>query len=146
MCWYHSPLLNADANQGKDKGKGNSKFMDFGLCEKIIRETYQIGTFRYVLGGHGEPLLHPQFDKILDLLIHLNKAPYVITNGFNIDEQYAKYLSTKRAHYRISVHAGDVETWLCIHPTSSAAQFESLSRAIKSLAASNGIQYTPSST
>lgn len=137
MCWYHSPFLSVNGNLGEDKDNGHSKFMDFSLCEKIIRETHQIGTFRYVLGGHGEPLLHPQFDKILDLLIRLKRAPYVITNGFAIDEQYAKYLSTKRAHYRISVHAGDVETWLRIHSTSSASQFESLTRAIKLLAASN---------
>lgn len=137
MCWYHSPILNDNDCPEEEKGNEHSQFMDYGLCEKIIRETHQIGTFRYVLGGHGEPLLHPQFDNILDLLIRLKKAPYVITNGFAIDKQYAEYLSTKRAHYRISVHAGDVETWLRVHPTLSETQFETLSQAIKLLAVSN---------
>lgn len=136
MCWYHSPLLNENSGLEKDKDRERSSFMDFGLCENIIRETHQMGTYRYILGGHGEPLLHPQFDNILDLLVHLKKAPYIITNGFVIDDRYAKYLSTKRAHYRISVHAGDVETWLRIHPTLAASQFEKLSRAIEQLAAS----------
>jgi len=136
MCWYHSPAIADNECQAEGIENKKPQFMDHRLCEKIIREAHQIGTFRFILGGHGEPLLHPQFDNILNLLIKLKKAPYVITNGLAIDEKYAKYLAAKPVHYRISMHAGDLETWLRVHPTSSESQLETLSRAIKLLAGS----------
>lgn len=110
--------------------------MEIALCEKIIHEAHQMGTFRFILGGHGEPLLHPQFDRILSLLVRLKKSPYIITNGLAIDKGYVKYLSKHSAHFRISLHAGDPETWHRVHPTGEAGQFEQLSDAIRHLSCS----------
>jgi len=139
MCWYHSPLVTMDEKETRDNGYDNKKlqFMDPALCETIIKEAHKMGTFRFILGGHGEPFLHPQFDNILNLTLRLGKAPYVITNGLYIDELYARILATKPAQFRISMHAGDVETWLRVHPTCSASQFNTLTKAIKLLTTSN---------
>jgi len=96
MCWYHSPLVTMDEKETRDNGYDNKKlqFMDPALCETIIKEAHKMGTFRFILGGHGEPFLHPQFDNILNLTLRLGKAPYVITNGLYIDELYARILAT----------------------------------------------------
>ncbi len=110
MCWYHSPLITGCDDLIEVEGNGTenkkSQFMDPALCETIIRQAHEMGTFRFILGGHGEPFLHPGFDSVLDLLLHLGKACYVITNGLYINEQYARILATKAAQFRISMHAG----------------------------------------
>jgi MoaA/NifB/PqqE/SkfB family radical SAM enzyme len=107
--------------------------MDPATLETIVRETHAMGTFRVVLGGEGEPSLHPQFDHMLALMTKLGMEPYVLTNGLALDEARARFWATKRAHYRFSIHAGDAETWLRVHPLGRAQQFERLCRVIKIL-------------
>ena len=135
MCWYHSPLLVKSEEEKKEFG--GIQFMDYELCEKIIRELHSLGTYRIVLGGHGEPTLHPQFDKLLDLIIEHRMSPYVISNGLTLDKQRARLWAKKRAYFRFSMHAGDVETWLKIHPECTASQFEEISQCIKLMTTSN---------
>lgn len=131
------PLLDAaEGMTGSERcspGTCGPGFMDLQLCETIIRQAHEMGTFRFILGGHGEPLLHPHFTDILDLLLDLGKAPYIITNGLCLDDCYARALADKPVQIRISMHAGDIETWLRVHPASSASQFAVIARAIKTL-------------
>lgn len=112
--------------------------MDPALFETILREIREMGTYRVVLSGPGEPSLHPQFDRMLGLMMQLNMEPLVLTNGIGIDVARAKIWATKRAAFRFSIHAGDHETWLRVHPGGTAKQFESLSRIIESLTAAKG--------
>ncbi len=139
MCWCHSPLLprRADPPNTEKTGRspGRPRFMEPGLLEGIIRESHALGTFRVVLCGYGDPALHPQFDRALELMRQLEMEPYVLTNGLSVDEKRAQVWAAHRAHFRFSIHAGDVETWLRVHPTSNAKQFECLSRTVKWLAA-----------
>jgi MoaA/NifB/PqqE/SkfB family radical SAM enzyme len=107
--------------------------MDPAILETIVRETHAMGTFRVVLCGDGEPALHPEFDRMLELITQLRMEPYVITNGLAVDESRARFWATKRAHYRFSINAGDEETWLRVHPSGRPGQFERLSRVIKLL-------------
>jgi MoaA/NifB/PqqE/SkfB family radical SAM enzyme len=108
--------------------------MNPDLFEAIIRETHELGGFRVVLCGEGEPVLHPHFDRMLDLITKLEMEPYVITNGLAIDESRARLWADKKAHFRFSLQAGDEETWLRVHPGGTTKQFERLSRVIKLLA------------
>jgi MoaA/NifB/PqqE/SkfB family radical SAM enzyme len=110
--------------------------MDSALFEQIIRESRELGAYRVVLGGFGDPALHPHFDRMLEVMMRLNMEPYVLTNGLALDEKRVETWATKRAHFRFSLHAGDVETWLRVHPGGTARQFERVSRAITALAAS----------
>ncbi|MFC1849533.1 radical SAM protein [candidate division CSSED10-310 bacterium] len=135
MCWYHSPLFGEKTARNQDLDPAT--FMDYNLCEDIIRELQMMGTLRVVLGGHGEPTLHPQFERILDLLLDLRMNPYVISNGLTLNVHRAKLWASKGAYFRFSIHAGDVETWLKIHPECSTSQFEEISRCIQVIAASN---------
>ena len=139
MCWLHSPLLHREAGLpntrkiGPDPGR--QRFMDTAVFEAIIGESRALGTFRVVLCGNGDPALHPQFDRMLELMGRFEMEPYVLTNGLSVDEKRARVWAACPAHFRFSVHAGDVDTWLRVHPSGAARQFERLSRMIKSLAA-----------
>jgi len=109
------------------------RYMDQAVFETILRESREMGTFRVVLGGNGDPALHPQFDRMLELMERLEMEPYVLTNGLSVDENRARVWATSRAHFRFSLHAGDEETWLRVHPAGTPRQFERLSRVIRLL-------------
>jgi MoaA/NifB/PqqE/SkfB family radical SAM enzyme len=133
MCDCHSPLLDHQENPSASPG---APFMEPGLFERIIRESHSLGAYRVVLAGFGDPSLHPDFDRMLDIMMKLGMEPYVLTNGLALDEKRATIWAGKRAHFRFSLHAGDIETWLRVHPGGSVRQYERLSRAIKTLAGS----------
>lgn len=129
MCSCHSPLL-----EPKDVAAG--PYMEPRIFEGILRQSRAMGTFRVVLGGNGEPSLHPQFDEMLKLMNELGMEPYVLTNGLALDETRAKLWGSLRAHYRFSIHAGDEQTFLEGHPNGRPGQFERLTRAMKALVSS----------
>ena len=137
MCWCHSPLLKRAATSGAEQTGARSHkrhFMDPAILETIIRESQAMGAFRVVLCGDGEPTLHPDFDHFLQLTTELDMEPYVITNGLAVNHTRTELWATQRAHFRFSIHAGDAETWLRVHPSGRAGQFERLSDVIKQLA------------
>jgi wyosine [tRNA(Phe)-imidazoG37] synthetase (radical SAM superfamily) len=140
MCWPHSPLIRSSeklqASEQLYSNPRSSMYMDPKLLETILRECRQMGTFRAVLGGHGDPSLHPQFDSMLDLMMQLEMEPYVLTNGLSLTERRARLWSSMQAHFRFSIHAGDRETWVSVHPSGTPKQFDRLSNMIKLLVAS----------
>lgn len=134
FCWSHSPhVRKTRRGQHTERNPSRPLFMDPALFETIVRESRAMGAFRVVICGEGEPTLHPQFDQMLDFVTRSKMEPYVITNGLGVGERRAKIWATKRAHFRFSIHGGDQETWLKVHPSSSAKQFEGLSKVIRSL-------------
>jgi len=128
MCWCHS--LAARRRKAAHRGRS---FMDPALLETIIRQSRAMGTYRVVLSGYGEPALHPDFDRMLELLMRLDMEPFVLTNGLALDDARARLWGRMRAHFRFSLQGGDVETWLRVHPSGTAGQFERLSRMIRRL-------------
>jgi MoaA/NifB/PqqE/SkfB family radical SAM enzyme len=129
MCSCHSPLVERRA-------AGAAPYMEPRIFEGILRQCRAMGTFRVVLGGNGEPSLHPQFDRMLRLMGELGMEPYVLTNGLGLDEERAKIWAATRAHYRFSIHAGDERTFLEVHSLGKPGQFERLTRAMKTLVSS----------
>jgi MoaA/NifB/PqqE/SkfB family radical SAM enzyme len=133
MCDCHSPLLH---DHPELVNIPETPFMDSALFERIIRESRAMGAYRVVLAGFGDPSLHPDFDRMLEVMMQLDMEPYVLTNGLALDDKRVAIWAGIRAHFRFSLHAGDVETWLRVHPGGTVRQYERLSRAIKTLAAS----------
>ncbi len=139
MCWFHSPFLGVERETDGSISQSyasQNRFMNYELCETIIREVHELGTARVILGGWGSPGLHPKLDQILALLVRLGMAPYLITNGLAIDQQQARHWAQLPIHFRFSMHAGDPETWLKIHTGGSLRQFELLEKVIRHLAQS----------
>ena len=127
MCWYHSPL-NPPAPEPE------IPFMDGALARRVIGECRAMGTYRIVMGGHGEPTLHPEYDDLIDLVDDLGMEAYVITNGLDLDPERPRRWSRRRAHVRVSLHAGDPETWSKIHPNRDPADFEAAENHIRTIA------------
>jgi len=130
MCWSHSPLLPQSLSRADHPGPA---FMDSELFESIIRQCREIGTYRVVLGGDGDPALHPDLDRVLVLMTALGMEPFVMTNGLALDDHRIELWAGLRAHYRFSVHAGDPETWARVHDDGSGKKFERLSRTIRAI-------------
>ncbi|HUW10005.1 MAG TPA: radical SAM protein [Anaerolineae bacterium] len=137
MCWTHSPLMQGAHDGPSQQREGDEPrrqpYMDWEVLETIIRESAAMGTSLAVLGETGEPTLHPHFERSLDLMIGLGIRPLVMTNGLSADQKRAEGWAQRQAHFRFSLHAGDVETWLRVHPSGTAVQFEHLSQVIRTL-------------
>jgi len=129
MCAGHSPLL-------EPKDVVANRYMEPRIFESFVRQCRAMGTFRIALCGGGEPALHPQCDDMLNLMARLGMQPYMITNGLTLDDTRLKLWATLRAHYRFSIHAGDEQTWLRVHPNGRSSQFQQLTHALKVLVAS----------
>ncbi len=139
MCIAHSPTM-VEARKAEDPLRPvlpsfPKEHMDPAVFETIVRECGKAGTYQFVICGAGEPTLHPEFDRLLDLAVRFGMLPYVVTNGLGVDEGRAKAWAATPAHFRFSVHAGDLDTWLRVHPAGTPGQSERLSQPTRTLAA-----------
>ena len=138
MCGAHSPLLHkppVPGNMPTSAFATRQPFMADSLFEACVQECHEMGTFRLVLGGNGEPALHPRFDEMLGRMKQLLMEPYVLTNGISLTAARVKIWGATPGHFRFSLHAGDPETWGRVHPRNKPEQFERLTRHIKALVA-----------
>jgi len=92
-CWL------APAYQPKG---GTGGHLDFQLLALAIEEGLPLGLHHIKLTG-GEPLLHPDFIKIIDLLREKNLQLTIETNGILMTETLARYLKEKSTLGLISV-------------------------------------------
>ncbi len=61
-------------------------FMDVELAKKIITEAVnENGSIRFVLGGMGEPLVHPGISKIINHITGCNAEAIIETTGYNAE-------------------------------------------------------------
>jgi len=81
---------------------GTGGHLDFKLLELAIEEGLPLGLSHVKLTG-GEPLLHPDFIKIVDLLREKNLMLSIETNGVLMTETLAHYLKEKSTLNLISV-------------------------------------------
>jgi len=71
--------------------------------EKVLRELYDLGTFEIELSG-GEPLLRPDFMKIVSIAQSLDFEVTILSNGVLIDKKIAKKLKDySLKHVQVSV-------------------------------------------
>ena len=92
-CWI-TPTYQAHGDTGGH--------LDFDLFELAIQEGLPLGLNHAKLTG-GEPLLHPDFLRMIDLLKRHNISLTIETNGTLLDKQLAHYLKDKSTLSVISV-------------------------------------------
>jgi SynChlorMet cassette radical SAM/SPASM protein ScmF len=92
-CWL-SPAYQPDG--------GTGGHLDFRLFAQAIEEGLPLGLRSVKLTG-GEPLLHPDFVKIVDLLRQKELGLTIETNGTLLTEALAGYLKEKSTLSHISV-------------------------------------------
>ena len=98
----------------------------------VIRHCYQLD-----LVGWGEPLIHPQFSLILDLLRRKadSRARIALTtNGVRLEEWIERLLDANVMDYAISIHAAKQETHQDLMGF-GPEDFDRVSRAVRKLAA-----------
>jgi len=90
-------------------GSGSLKFLDPGLLSHIVRQALPLGLRAVKLTG-GEPLLHPDIERILDHLGAQKLGVVVETNGTLCSPEIAGKLASVRAAVSVSLDGADAET------------------------------------
>lgn len=69
---------NSKYNRGK---KSQNRLMDFKIIEKVIKNSLQYGLQEIIPSTMGEPLLYPEFEKLIILIKKNNLKMNLTTNG-----------------------------------------------------------------
>jgi len=104
---------------------GVSGLLDAEKVITLVDELDDLGTQEIFYHGFGEPGLHP---RLPEMIRHVHeKAPrmrqHIITNGTWDSPRLLGAISEGRVNVRISLHAGDAETWQRIHPRDDLKYF-----------------------
>ena len=100
-CWI-TPTYQAGAN-------GN-RFVRLEYVEKALRQARPLGLRSAKLTG-GEPMLHPRFREIVDLIDRAGIDIMIETNGTLLDPELAQYLKPRRVGFiSVSLDGATAET------------------------------------
>ena len=89
---YKDPLAEAD--------------MDFGLFKDVAKQAAMIGVKRVMLNG-GEPVLHPQFFDMVEILNKYDILPSCFTSGFGIDKDFVDALQKYDIEFLLSFNGSN---------------------------------------
>jgi MoaA/NifB/PqqE/SkfB family radical SAM enzyme len=121
-CHYHSRVVNADA-PSTDEIKDVSLDSVRRLCEELKK----INTNLVVLGGSGEPLLHPGLLDIVSTIKSSGLEAFLITNGTLLNEEIITALIRERLDVlRVSLWAGSPEQYKLNYPGTDPDNFHKL--------------------
>lgn len=112
FCNYHCPHCRFRLVHGP-----TTSFMEFETISKLLYELKGKQTKFIELSGGGEPLLHPNIEEIIELLISLDLRVGLITNGsvlINNDQLVSKLLKCCN-WIRFSVDGFAKETYQKVH-------------------------------
>ncbi len=99
-CWIVPRFIDGQPDPGDT--------IDFNHLQDAIIEAKPLGLNRIKLTG-GEPLLHPDFKKIVSFITHQDLSLFMETNGTLITRQIARFLKNKSnmEHISISIDGKD---------------------------------------
>lgn len=100
----------------KDNGSPPNRFIPTDVCLSVIDDMRMMGVRAVQLTGGGEPCVHPDFGVILKKVLDCGMAAAVVTNGTNLKEEWIPLLR-RCTWLRVSINAGDEETYRKIHRT-----------------------------
>lgn len=125
MCWLqHIPATQLKENQRLDRELG----MTLAAYQALF-DAMPPGLQEVNLVGGGEPLIHPDAIEIMREVKRHGWRGLLITNGTLLREPVARAMVELRwDHTRVSVHAGDRETFQQIH---GVDRFEILCRNLQ---------------
>jgi len=144
MCWDHpthvpkdSPFPTVASEQfykdhpeiDRDKG-----FMSLDMLTGLADDLVDLGTKRVELVGRGEPTLHPQFEKVVEILkgrgLHVGCA----TNASLLTPERCEHL-VRHGFDRIvvSLNAGTRDTYPKVHTTETPERYDRVLENLKTL-------------
>lgn len=100
-CWLAPKYQSSESSEGS---------LDFSLFREILEQAQPLGLTSVNLTG-GEPLLHPRFGELIELIHAANLGLMVETNGVLITPVLAKNLARgKTLSISVSLDGVDAET------------------------------------
>lgn len=97
MCPHHSGKINNFEYQKEL----HNKFINIEMVKKIYNRFPE--SIFVMLGGVGEPLLHPQFKEIVKLTAKNKKKINIITNGTLLNDDLIEFLMKEKMLNQISI-------------------------------------------
>lgn len=120
-CYIHSPLMR------ESLPANNSEITDISLelFDKVYSQSREMGTREINIIGYGEPLLHPDFTKILTKAKEGGATVRVVTNGTRINETIIPALIDSRLDVlRVSLWAHSQENYVRNYPGINPDMFQ----------------------
>lgn len=81
----------------------------------LLSTLRKMAVQRISLGGHGEPLFHPQITHIVGSIVGNGLEVFIRTNGIGLREKIGSFSDSTSIRYAISLHAANPTTWVTIH-------------------------------
>jgi MoaA/NifB/PqqE/SkfB family radical SAM enzyme len=144
MCWDHPSYVSED-NPYPDKNSRmfyeehpelnrNKGFMDLNMLSSLADDLNAVGTNRIELVGRGEPTLHPEFERIVEILKERGFHLGIATNGSLLNIERCRHI-VRRGVERIvvSLNAGTRETYPLIHITETPEKYDRVISNLKTL-------------
>jgi len=122
FCNFHNPDRQRDSGIVPDMA---NRSIDLRRLETLIHELKQLGTLAVSLTGAGDPLMHPEVEAMLQILVDSKLDIGVTSNlAMNLSDRTIDLLSHVK-WIRWSQNAGDDRSFEIIHlPKARAHSFE----------------------
>lgn len=124
-CWTFSPLL-------KDKKPIPSWFkeeLSYKKIEELVNEISDLGTKEVRITGGGEPFLHKDIFKIIELIKSKGMKLNITTNFSLLNkEKIKKIVKLEVDNLTISLWAGDKKTYSAVHPNQRLEMFDNIEK------------------
>jgi len=89
--------------------------LDTDAAVRSIKEFAELGTKAMLFAGEGEPLIHPDFTKMIETCSENGVDSGVFSNGSMLTEKKSQELLDKLTFMRVSFNAGTKENYKEIH-------------------------------
>jgi wyosine [tRNA(Phe)-imidazoG37] synthetase (radical SAM superfamily) len=145
MCWDHPSVprqnIPVEADLGKtildeplEAAKTGIQFMHMNVLEDLVEDLRRLGTQRIELAGRGEPTLHPEFNRVVQMLKKHSFNVGIVTNASLLNpEQYDHLLKNDVDRVIISLNAADSGTYPLIHTTARPETFDQIIYSLQQL-------------
>ena len=116
---------------------GVSGLMDGERISSLVDELYTLGTQEIFFHGFGEPACHPRLPEMIHHIhSHYPKLrQHLITNGTWTSSALRSAIAEGGVKTRLSMHAGEENTWQAIHPRDSIQFFRQAGENLRYLTA-----------
>lgn len=105
------------------------------VFETLLKELAEKGTRSIRFTGGGEPLMHPEFRKMLPMPRYNGLRSCVITNGDFLDRTICELIVSNVDHVRVSINAAQNDTRQLLHrPRSSVNDLSTIFNLIRYMA------------
>jgi MoaA/NifB/PqqE/SkfB family radical SAM enzyme len=120
-CWTYAPTLE---KQARPPASWYSQELSIESVKALIEDLKELGCQRVRFTGGGEPFLHPDILKAIQLVKESGMQLSITSNGLQFDEKIlSSLLSVGAGELSLSLWAATGKTWKALHPSKSEKDF-----------------------